>query len=438
VKISERGARKKRRLSQAVTGKWPIEIWVDSVRILIYRTGKKHFTAAWRQGGARRRLARASLDAAKEAAEAMARDLTDGRAEMTEMRVGDRERFGVAVAAVKRTGIPIDVAAKEYAEAWELVQPASLLQVARWWREKHSKEIPSKRIPDLVEEFIKDRIETGLSERYVSTLRYRLGWFAGRFRAPVQAVTGRMIEDALARLRAKPKTWNNYRTDIVTLFNFARSRGYLPRDREVEATFVKRMKDPGKRIRVFTPGEMSRLLLAAAHGVKEGPGRPAIRPQPDLVPFIAIGGFAGIRPLEMQRLEWADIHWDRGVIEVAKHKAKTAARRLIPIQPNLAEWLAPHRAAGGRICNTKTSARVTALAKAIGLEWPHDVLRDSFISYRTAVTQNLSQVALEAGNSETIIRHSYLELRTTDEGKAWFAVRPEGSASNVLTLATAG
>lgn len=419
--------------------KWPVEVNVDSVRVLIYRTGKRHFTAAWRQAGQRKRLVRATLKEAKDAAKQRAQELSAGKIGLADFRGTDRERYSIAVEAVRPTGIPLDVASQEYAEAWKLVQPASLIQVARWWKEKHANELPSKTVPELVEELLRDRAEAGLSDVYLGSLGYKLRWFAERFAVPIQGITAHMIEEALGRIkRHKPKTWNNYRTDILTLFHYARMRGYLPREREVEAAFVKRLKDPGKRIRVFSPGEMSRLLQAASCGVAAKRGQAAIAPRLDLVPFIAIGGFGGVRPMEMARLEWADIHWQRGVIEVAKHKAKTAARRLIPIQPNLAEWLAPFRNGRGHICSANTWRHVTALAKSIGLEWPHDVLRDSFISYRTAVTQNLSQVALEAGNSERIIRHSYLELRTPEEGKAWFSVMPEGAASNVVPLSRAG
>lgn len=421
-------ARKKRE-------KWPLVVNVDSVRVLIYRTGERHFTAAWRQAGQRKRLVRATLEEATDAAKQRAREISAGKAGLADFRGTDRERYSIAVEAVRPTGIPLEVASQEYAEAWKLVQPASLIQVARWWKEKHSQELPSKPVPELVEEILRDRAEAGLADVYLRSLGYKLRWFAERFPAPIQGITAQMIEEALGRIkRLRPKTWNNYRTDILTLFHYARMRGYLPRDREVEAALVKRVKDPGKRIRVFSPAEMSRLLQAASCGVASRRGRPAIAPRPDLVPFIAIGGFAGVRPMEIGRLEWGDIQWKRGVIEVAKHKAKTASRRLIPIQPNLAEWLAPFRAERGHICTTRTWRCVTALAKAIGLEWPHDVLRDSFISYRTAVTQNLSQVALEAGNSERIIRHSYLELRTPEEGKAWFSVGPAGGVANIVRM----
>ncbi|MCX6873817.1 MAG: hypothetical protein NTW21_08410 [Verrucomicrobia bacterium] len=41
--------------------------------------------------------------------------------------------------------------------------------------------------------------------------------------------------------------------------------------------------------------------------------------------------------------------WDRGHIEIAGRKAKTAARRLVPLPENLKTWLSPWRGETGPI-----------------------------------------------------------------------------------------
>jgi hypothetical protein len=59
------------------------------------------------------------------------------------------------------------------------------------------------------------------------------------------------------------------------------------------------------------------------------------------------------------------------------------------------------------------------------LAWPHNALRHSYISYRIAVVQSAAQVALEAGNSPTIIFKHYRELVTKDDADKWFGIMPE-------------
>lgn len=67
----------------------------------------------------------------------------------------------------------------------------------------------------------------------------------------------------------------------------------------------------------------------------------------------------------------------------------------------------------------------TALARAVGIEWPRNVLRHSFITYRIAKLKSADQVALEAGNSESIIFKHYRELATEDLADQWFCILPK-------------
>jgi hypothetical protein len=76
---------------------------------------------------------------------------------------------------------------------------------------------------------------------------------------------------------------------------------------------------------------------------------------------------------------------------------------------------------------------VTSLARALKMEWPRNVLRHSFISYRIAIVKSADQVALEAGNSPAVIFKNYRELATDDEATAWFSILPkEGQWENTF------
>ncbi|MCX6875125.1 MAG: hypothetical protein NTW21_15145 [Verrucomicrobia bacterium] len=69
--------------------------------------------------------------------------------------------------------------------------------------------------------------------------------------------------------------------------------------------------------------------------------------------------------------------------------------------------------------------QVTALARALGLDWPRNVLRHSFIGYRIAKVKSADEVALEAGNSATIIFKHYRELTTEELADTWFSILPK-------------
>ncbi len=140
-------------------------------------------------------------------------------------------------------------------------------------------------------------------------------------------------------------------------------------------------REDNGEIEIFRPEELANLLEAADDA---------------LIPFLAIGAFAGLRHAELQRLDWSEVRLDDGFIEVKASKAETASRRLVPIQDNLKRWLTPLRKAGGAICDyANMSKQLLWLAEDVDKKlkqqdatasfvWKHNALRHSFISYRVA------------------------------------------------------
>jgi hypothetical protein len=54
-----------------------------------------------------------------------------------------------------------------------------------------------------------------------------------------------------------------------------------------------------------------------------------------------------------------------------------------------------------------------------------DETRHSFISYHVALHRSLGDAALQAGNSESIIKRHYLNLHPREEGDAFFHIVPD-------------
>jgi integrase len=205
---------------------------------------------------------------------------------------------------------------------------------------------------------------------------------------------------------------NGIRRNIVTMFSFAKKQGYIHPDRKTAAELSEKFKEAETDIEIFTPEEMGRILLAA---------------HARILPFLAIGAFAGIRSAEIKRLEWQDIKWDRGYIEIAGKKAKTAARRLVPLTENLKAWLAPWREASGLIVpisDTPGALGDVAIKAGIPGGWRQNALRHSFISYRVAETGDVPRTALEAGNSPKMIFRHYREVVDEESAKKWFSITP--------------
>jgi integrase len=168
------------------------------------------------------------------------------------------------------------------------------------------------------------------------------------------------------------------------------------------------------RAEIFTALQAGNLLSAASA---------------DILPVIAIGLFAGLRPTEILRLEWSDIIWHKGEIDVPAEKCKTARYRYVPMPENLVEWLGPYRNQTGRIWKSSESqchklVRLTARLAGIA-KWPADVLRHSYGSHHLALTDNAPLTAARMGHRDTtmLFKH-YNNRRTREEGQAYFQIRP--------------
>ena len=103
--------------------------------------------------------------------------------------------------------------------------------------------------------------------------------------------------------------------------------------------------------------------------------------------------------------------------------------RTIPIPDNLRAWLESYQTETGRICARWSRPQALFQAfdrhgKRLGIDVGANKFRNSYISYRVAVTHDVQRVALESGNSPKVIQREYLELATEEDGKTWFAIMP--------------
>lgn len=327
---------------------------------------------------------------------------------------------------------PIHVAAGEYASAVRrLGDAATLNQAVEFFLNNSLRSELQRSVSEVVEEFVAMKQSDGLSERYVEDVTWRLRRFARDFKVNIEHVTTRDLDAWLRKLTTGLVTRDNFRKHIVTLFNFARRQGYLPRDRETEARWLEKPKIRSKPIEIFSPQELSELLGAAEGQVKLA---------------IVIGAFTGIRSAEMLRLKWENFNWAEEVIDIGVDQTKTASRRLAPILPALVEWIKPHAKPYGPVldyslpvCLAEAFATTAMKAtKARGenlppLKWKQNGLRHSYASYRLAITNDAAQVSLEMGNSPQKLFKNYRKVVTRSQAVAWFNVMP-GVASNIVPI----
>jgi integrase len=406
---------------------FPIAVKAGSSTVRIYRDRKpsgEYFRVVYHLGGKRHRLNFRDLDSAKTEAAAKAAQLARGDMDAAQITGKDRLIYGRALEAVKEFGIPLDAVAIEYGQARKILDGHNLAEAARFYMRHHGRGLTGKSAADAVAEFINTKRSEGCSQVYLTELRHRLGSFARAFHVEVRQLSPDDVRDFLNGLKVGPGSFNNYRRVLRVFFRFCQSRGWLSREVDLLDGTGKR-KEALADIEVFTAAELRALLHTAS---------------PRVATCIALQAFSGMRSEELLRLTWADLERRRGFVELVAGKTKTQARRLIPVLPNLAQWLsiAPHF--GEKVWSHSKPYFFEELQKAAGkaeVPWKTNGLRHSFISHRVAMTQDVAKVALEAGNSPAMIFRHYRELATEAEAAEWFGIVPAASeAGNVVRLAS--
>ena len=285
-----------------------------------------------------------------------------------------------------------------------------MIEAAHYLKRNDPDQLTRKTVAEAVTELVAIKEARKKSDRYVKDLKNRLERFAKDFAVDIHTITTPDVQRWLNRLEAAPQTVKNFRTVIGTLFAFAESNGYILKGSDpVEG--VETVSSNGGAIEIYSPEQITKLLQSASK---------------DFVPFIALGAFAGLRSAEIERLEFEDLQ--DGSIHVAADKAKTRSRRLVPILPNLALWLADYAKEKGKVwkgtSNDLQDARAATVEKS-GVAWVDNGSRHSFISYRLSELQDVNKVSMEAGNSPAVVFKHYRELVRPEAAKAWFAITPE-------------
>jgi len=387
---------------------------IYSTPVKVKGEGYDSFTVVYYELGKRQRERFNQYAKAHSYAEEKAIQLSGGEVAAVSLKNGDQRIYGAAVESLRPFDVSLDFAVREFVAARKLLGDVSLLDAAKFYA-RHGRSITKEdSLEKIHTAMLKALKSDGRSEYHIRDVRRHVAKFIENFPQDIKDISTTDINTWLRSLAVGGRTRNNYRDSVHNFFRFARSEGYLPKDRPTVAEETKRNNEAGSENEVFTVEEMKAMLTGA----------------PDfLIPTLAIKFFSGLRTEEMIRLRWEDIKFDQDVIFLSKQVTKTKQRRIVPLMPNLKLWLTSHRQSQGQIAKRWGASQALARAwcnraKMTGVNYKRNGMRNSYISYRVAAMKNVAQVALESGNSPGIIQREYLELVTEEEAKKWFAVVP--------------
>ena len=392
---------------------WPRKVGVGRNKVTVYRRVRADssfgYEVANYSSGRRRLESFPDAEEALERARSISRLASGGDVIAASLSKADAAEYASALQSLGPYRVSLSVAASTLAECLRLVGDLPSLREAAMAFASRRKHTIQKPVAEVISALISHKKARHASDRYIQTLEAELGRFGKTFSKAIGDIRTAEVQEWLGGFKISNQTYINRRRIVNLLFNFAAARGYAT---ENPVTGTETVAVGDRDIEVFTPGELQALLNVA---------------RPEFVPCIALGAFAGLRSAEIQRLEWEDIRVEDQVIVVGAKKAKTATRRTVPIQPNLAEWLKTAMPTGSKIWDGTDNAFHGAqkdTAKRSGVGWKANALRHSYASYRFAIIADAGRVAAELGNSASVVNRHSRELVRRSDAEAWFGIRP--------------
>lgn len=223
------------------------------------------------------------------------------------------------------------------------------------------------------------------------------------------------------------KNHNNRRGLLSTFFKFCFMRGWAAENPILKVPHFRVRRKRGAAT-TLTAAHAQRVM-DFAESYKDGV----------LVPFFALCLFAGVRPGvpegEISRLKPEMIDLEKNEINITAEVSKVREPRTTVIQPNLAAWLKAYPLRGTAVPLGDFKNRRQKMWDQLGLT--QDIMRHTFISMFVAKFRSIGEAAIQAGNSEAIIRRHYLNLKSKEDADAFFGILPRraaGGSDGTLTV----
>ncbi len=288
-------------------------------------------------------------------------------------------------------------------------------------------------VQDLLTQFLEEKATMNLRERSLRDLRSRLGIFANTFgHSQVKDISQKEIKGWLKGMQLlSARSRKNYRLSVSTFFNYAIGQGYLSLNPVNKIPIPKEDWIPPC---VLTIQEAQRLIRTAHKTHYKGNEKPSGL---GLLPYVALGLFAGIRSSELNQLDWRHISLDRKLATIPHTLAtiphtiaKKRRLRNIDLEENCLQWLRLVERKAGKIAPPGALKKFKVLGVLAGFpDWKGthtNSMRHSFGSYMFAKTQDAQRTAALLGHrgDDQVLFDHYRSLATKKDGERYFAITP--------------
>jgi integrase len=335
----------------------------------------------------------------------------------------------------------------------ERAPEVGLLEAVKGYIELVAKVKDPITVADLAKKFAAAKKGEGVTDKYLKDVNLRLGDFCEKFgKRQVHQIGGDEVSKWIgSRSRVDDDeqalsvgSQLNYWRVLSSFFSHAVEFKFAAKN---PLDGMKRPKQKQMEVGILTVDELTRLLAVADERI---------------VPALAIGAFAGLRPeSEIAPLQWEDINLNKvldedkstkkkpvyksfGYINVKRSKNKTGIRH-VPVSENLHDWLIDRKPPqGGPVLpvafNYLHELRQAAVAAAKIEHYPHDAVRHCFGSYHRALHMDDGRTATLMGHTNIrTFREHYCHSLPPGAADAYWNIFPTVRGERkIVPLAQAG
>ena len=355
----------------------------------------------------------------RQEAEAFAEAMRSERRSLKAMAVHERKNRSVSLANLS------DTQRADVLQAFDLLQGQSLLGAVRFYLDHTAKPMQETTVETLFDSWLAEKAERNRRPRTVANARRQMESFVFDHRdRPAHEITSADVKSWLATKPTRPASRNTYIRAVTGLFRYGVHIGAVDASRDPTKALGKVHEDE-TRPGILSTADVRRLLSTAA----------ALHPE--MVPHLALGIFAGLRPEnELRLLDWKDIDLDAGTIRVDPASAKKRRQRFVEISDNLRAWLLPYAKPEGRVFFSRRYLR--EIREAAKVEWSHDCMRHTYASNHVAFHQDAAKTASQLGHagSVDVLHNHYRQLVKPADARAFWQIDPP-SEGKIIRMRTA-
>ena len=247
----------------------------------------------------------------------------------------------------------------------------------------------------------------------------------------LETLTTPDVQKFVEAIPGAPQTRRSHKVVLSQLFNFGRAQGWIQANPADAVT----VKVPAHEPETIRPEKIRKLFAAArAHPMAD-----------QLVPYLAICAYAGLRPGEAEQLDWADVHTSTAQIHVRAATSKIKSSRYVDLEPELTAILGPLARKKGPVIGPSLFQFTRAWQDARGAagysfphrginprgeKWVDDALRHCYGTYWLARHNDRNKLCEQMGNSWRVVGRHY--RRAVPRGEAdlfWAAASMASPAS---------